>query len=43
MIDKNENKSSKEEMHEKAIENARKVIEIVNKNKEESKDNGDER
>lgn len=44
MADKNDKeKFTKEEMHKKAIENARKVIEIVNKNKEKSKDDGDER
>ena len=46
MEDKNTNipkNISKKESHEKAIENARKVIEIMNKKQETTKEDGDER
>ena len=43
MVDENEvEKEKKEESHKKAIENARKVIEIVNQKSEETKEDGDE-
>ena len=36
-------KPSKEEMHQKAMENAKKVMEIINKHNQENKMDGDER
>ena len=44
MEDKNKPKnSSKEEKHQKAMENAKKAMEIINKHKQENQENGEKR